>query len=64
MANEKLQQVEKFHSENYHLEMPRFHAKIHLKSAPQKLDILTAKAMSKNCTLDCSYKCPCTFLHS
>ena len=47
MANEKLQQEEKFHSENYHLEMPRFHAKIHLKSAPQKLNILTAKLCQK-----------------
>ena len=64
MASEIVQGEKQFHSKNYHLEMPRFHAKIHLKSAPQKLSFLMAKAMSKSCTLDCSCKCPCTFSHS
>ena len=41
-----------------------FHAKIRLKSAPQKLNFLMEKATSKSCTLDCSYKCSCTFPHS
>ena len=35
-----------------------------LKSALQKLNFLTEKAASRRCTLDCSYKCPCTFPHS
>ena len=55
MAREKLQGEKQFHSKNYHLEMPRFHhAKIPLKSALQKLNLLMAKAMSKCCTLDCN----------
>ena len=64
MASERLQEEEQFHSKNYLLEMSRFHAKMRLKSAPQKLNFLMEKATSKSCTLDCSYKCPCTFLHS
>ena len=64
MANERLQGEEKFHSKNYLLEMPRSHAKMHLKSVPQKMNFAMAKAISKSCTLDCSCKCPCTFLHS
>ena len=64
MASERLQEEEQFHSKNYHLEMPPFHAKIRLKGAPQKLNFLVAKAMSKGCTLDCSCKCSCTFPHS
>ena len=64
MASERLQGEEQFHSKNYHLKMPRFHAKMRLKSAPQKLNFLMAKAISKSCTLDCSCKCPCTFPHS
>ena len=35
-----------------------------LKSAPQKLNFLMEIATSKRCTLDCSYKCSCTFPHS
>ena len=35
-----------------------------LKSAPQKLNFLMTKAISKSYTLDCSCKCPCTFSHS
>ena len=64
MASERLQGEKQFHSKNYLLEMPRFHAKMGLKSAPQKLNFLMAKAISKSCTLDCSCKCPCTFPHS
>ena len=64
MANERLQGEEQFHSKNYLLEMPRSHAKMRLKSAPQKLNFLMAKAISKSYTLDCSCKCPCTFPHS
>ena len=52
MASERLQGEEQFHIKNYLLEMSRFHAKMLLKSAPQKL--LMAKAISKSCTLDCS----------
>ena len=64
MVSERLQREEQFHSKNYLLEMPRFHAKMRLKSAPQKLNFLMEKAISKSFTLDCSYKCPCTFPHS
>ena len=64
IASERLQGEQQFHSRNYLLEMPRFHAKIRLGSAPQKLNFLMAKAISKRCTLDCSFKCPCTFPHS
>ena len=64
MASERLQGERQFYSKNYHLEMPQFHAKMSLKSAPQKLGFLMAKAMSKSCTLDCSCKCPCTFSYS
>ena len=64
IASERLQGEEQFHSKNYLLEMPRSHAKMRLKSAPQKLNFLMAKAISKRCTLDCSCKCPCTFPHS
>ena len=64
MANETLQGEEQFHSKNYLLEMPRSQAKIRLKSGPQKLNFVMAKALSKSYSLDCRYKCPCTFLHS
>ena len=64
MASERLQGEEQFNSKNYLLEMPLFHAKICLKSAPQKLNFLMAKATPKSCTLDRSSKCPCMFLHS
>ena len=52
MANESLQREEQFHSKNYILEMPCTHAKMRLKSAPQKVNFLMAKAISKNYTLD------------
>ena len=63
-TSERLQGEKQFHSKNYLLEMPCFHAKIRLKSEPQKLDFLMKKAISKTCTLNCNCKCSCTFLHS
>ena len=51
MASEILQGEEQFHSKNYLLEMPRSHAKMRLKSAPQKLNFLIAKDISKISTL-------------
>ena len=63
MASERLQREEQLHTKNYRLEMSRFHAKMRLKSAPQKLNLLMAKAISKSCTLGCSCKCSCTFPH-
>ena len=50
MANKRLQEKEQFHSKNCLLEMPCFHAKIRLKSAPKKLNFV--KAISKSYTLD------------
>ena len=64
MANDRLQVEEQFHAMNYLLRTPCFHAKIRLKNAPQKLDFLMIKAISKICKLDCSRKCNCTFPHS
>ena len=64
MASQRQQREEQFHSKNYLLEMPCFHAKMRLKSAPKKLDFLMTKAISKPCTPDCSCTCPCTFPHS
>ena len=64
MANERLKGEEQFHSKKYLFEIPRYHAKIHLKSAPQKLNFLMEKVISKSYTLDCSYKSPCIFPHS
>ena len=55
MGSQRLQGQEQFHSKNYLLEMSRFHAKMCLKSAPQKLNFLMAKAILKSCTLDCSW---------
>ena len=51
MANERLQGEEQFHTKNYLLKMSHFHAKMCLKSAPQKLNFLMTKAISKSCTL-------------
>ena len=64
MVKERLQGGEQFHSKNFLLEMPRSHAKIHLKSAPLKINFVMAKAISKSYTPNCSCKCPCTFPHS
>ena len=57
MANEKLQGEEQFHSKNYFLEMSRSRTKMHLKSAPRKLNFVMAKAISNSYRLDCSRKC-------
>ena len=64
MVNEWLQREEQFHSKNYLLEMPCSHAKMRLKIAPQKLNFVMAKAVSKIYTLNCSCKWPFTFPHS
>ena len=64
MANERLQGEKQFHFRNHFLEMSRSHAKMHLESAPQKMNFVMAKAISKSYTLDCSCKCPYTFPHS
>ena len=48
MASERLQGEEQFHSKNYLLVIPCSHAKMHLKSAPQKLNFFMAKGISKN----------------
>ena len=45
MSNERRQGEELFQSQNHVLEMPPSHAKTRLKSAPQKLNILMAKAV-------------------
>ena len=60
MASERLQGKEQFHSKNNLLVMPHSHAKMRLKSAPQKL----AKAVSKSYTLDYSSKSSRMFPHS
>ena len=64
MVSEILQDEEQFHFKSYLLEVSPSHAKMRLKSAPQKLNFLMAKAISKSCTPDCSCKCTCTFSHS
>ena len=64
MASGRLKGEEQFHSKNYFLEMSLFHVKIGLKSAQQQLNFLMEKTSAKSFTLDCSYKCPCTFPHS
>ena len=58
MATERLQGEKQFHYKNYLLEMARFHNKMRLKSAPQKLNFLMAKPISKRSTLGCGCKCP------
>ena len=55
---------EQFHSQNYLLEISRSHAKMRLKSAPQNLNFVMARPISKSFTLDWSWKCPCTFPHN
>ena len=47
-----------FRSTNYLLEMLCSHAKMYLKIAPQKLNFVMAKTISKTYTLDYSCKCP------
>ena len=50
MVSERLQGEGQFHTKNYLLEISRFHAKMRLKIAPQTLNILMAKAISKSYT--------------
>ena len=64
MVNERLEGEEHFHSKNYLLELPRSHAKMHLKSAPQNLNFVMTKSISKSYTLDSSCKSTCTLPHS
>ena len=64
MASEKLEREELFHAKNYFLKMSLFHAKMRLKSVPQKLNFLMENATSISYTLSRSYKCPCTFPNS
>ena len=49
IASERLQREEQFHFKNYLLKMPRSYT---MKSAPQKLNFVMAKAISKSYTLD------------
>ena len=51
MVNEKLQEEKQFHSKNYLLEVPCSHAKMHLKSALQKLNFVMDKAISSHMPL-------------
>ena len=55
MTSTRLQGEEQSPSKNYILELPRSHAKRRLKSAPQKLNFLMAKAILKRFKLD--YSC-------
>ena len=65
ITNERLQgEEEQFHFKNYLLEMSRSHAKMHLNVAPQKLDFVMTKTLTKSYIVDSSCKCPCTFPHS
>ena len=59
IVSERLQGNEQFHSKNYILEIPCSYAKMQLKSAPQKLNFVMSKAISKSYTDCCSCKCPC-----
>ena len=48
MANERLQGEKQFYSTNYLLEMLCFHSRMRLKSAPQKLNFVMTKVISKS----------------
>ena len=48
ITNERLQGEKQFHFKNYLLEMSRYHAKMHLKIAPQKLYFVMTKTLSKS----------------
>ena len=52
MANEKLQGEEQFHSKNYLLELPRFHAKMLWKVHHK--NFIMVKAISKSYALHCT----------
>ena len=55
IANERLQEKGQFHSKNYLFEMYCSHAKMRLKSPPQKLNFVMAKTISKSYILNCSH---------
>lgn len=61
MASERLQGKEQFHFQNCVLKISHCHPKMRLERAPQKMNFLVAKAVSKVYTLACSSKYPCTF---
>ena len=61
MPNERLQEEELLLSKNHVLEVPPSHAKMRLKSAPQKVNFLMAKSIQKSYTLNCSHKCLARF---
>ena len=48
MSYERLQGEEQFCSNNYFLEMPHFHAKMRLKSVPEKRNFEMVKSYVKN----------------
>ena len=48
MTSERLQGEEQFHSKSYLLEITCFHGKMRVKSVPQKLNFVMAKAISKS----------------
>ena len=56
VTSERLQGAEQFHFRSYLLEIPCSHSKMRLKSEPQKLVFVIAKATSKSYSLDCSCK--------
>ena len=56
ITNEGLQGEEQFHFKNYLLEMSRSHVNMHLKIAPEKLDFVMTKTLTKGYTLDSSCK--------
>ena len=64
MSNERCQAQELFESKNHVLEVFSSHAKMRLKSAPQKLNFLISKVIQKFYKLNCSLKWPCTFPRS
>ena len=47
MANERLQEEEKYHFKNYLLEMPLSHANMRLKNAPKKTELCNRKSYTK-----------------
>ena len=63
MANGTLQGKEQFRFKCYLLEILCYHAQLRLKSAPQKLNLVIAKAISIAYTQAYSCKCSCLFPH-
>ena len=62
MSYERLHGEERFRSKKYLLEVTPSHSKMRMKSAPEKLNFVMAKAKWKSYTLDCNHKW--TFTHS